>query len=169
MTIKQIKVGDVTHDISALYDSNGKVILDTYYAGTAIPSNSDLDTYTTVGKYYMGSESGAQTLTNCPTTTNFAMYVLTRTTSGVLMQIIIGLNGRMYVRSKSSTGWRSWSTYATKADIEALDLDNNYMDLSTDQTAGGIKTFTDGIKFGDAFLHWSSGDNALVISFEADE
>ena len=167
MTIKQIKAGNVIHDIAALYDSNGKIILDTYYVGTSIPNNSDLDTYTTVGKYYMGSESGAQTLINCPTTTNFAMYVITRTSSNILTQIIIGLNGRMYVRSKSSTGWRNWSTYATTADVE--NVLSSCMDLTSDQTATGIKTFTNGINIGNAFLHWSDDDNALVFSFNTEE
>lgn len=110
---------------------------DWYSAGTSIPSGSDLDTYTTVGKYQAASESIAKSLLNCPTATNFTMHVFKRTSSTSINQMILALNGRIYMRGSNSSGvWRTWvefattdnlttlettleTTYATKAELEA--------------------------------------------------
>ncbi len=95
--------------------------IDLLGSGTSIPTGSDLDTYTTVGKYFMGSESGAQSLLNCPTTTNFCMYVIVRTSGSSKTQIVVCLNGKTYVRSCNSSGvWRDWQAYATEANLSSL-------------------------------------------------
>lgn len=107
---------------------NGQVYgIDILGKGISIPNGSDLDTYTTDGKYFISSESGAATLLNCPISTNFMLYVTTRTTGSSKTQIIVGLNGKMYVRSCNSSGvWRTWQTYATSSDITTLtDTINN--------------------------------------------
>lgn len=88
--------------------------IDWFNSGTAITAGADLNTYTTPGKYFIGSESGAQGLTNCPTSTNFCMYVLVRTSGGSKTQLIMTLNGRIYLRSCNSSGtWRDWQECAT--------------------------------------------------------
>lgn len=108
-----------TQSYEGLMSASDKTKLDTLkdWFGTgeeAIPANSDLDTYTIPGKYYCGAESIAQSLINCPTTTNFTLYVFKRTTGQSINQMIIALNSKMYVRGCNSSGvFRDWKTYAT--------------------------------------------------------
>lgn len=117
-------VDGVKSKIQTQLDTLGSAIdgfIDWFGSGTSIPNGTDLDTYTTTGKYFMGSESGAQSLANCPTTTNFCMYVLVRTSGGSKTQMVIGLNGKMYIRSCNSSGvWRAWQNFTTEADLSTL-------------------------------------------------
>jgi hypothetical protein len=56
--------------------------IDWFNPGTSIPSNSDLNTYETPGKYYCGTTSTSETLVNCPVSSdNFALFVFSRTSS----------------------------------------------------------------------------------------
>lgn len=88
-------------------------IIDWFRGGTSIPSNSDLDTYTTVGVYYASNEAIAQTLVNCPATGNFKMYVFTRTSGNSINQLIFGRNS-IFIRGANSSGaWSAWKSYAT--------------------------------------------------------
>lgn len=93
--------------------------IDWFGNGISIPSGSDLDTYTTNGKYNCNSENIAQSLLNCPTSTNFVMFTFLRTQSA-MSQLIIALNGKMYIRSRSSSAWRSWIAYTTSEEITEL-------------------------------------------------
>ncbi|MBR5306683.1 MAG: hypothetical protein IKU47_07160 [Oscillospiraceae bacterium] len=103
-------------DIATKDDVDG---IDWFNSGTSIPSGADLNNYKTVGKYYASNESTAKTLLNCPTTTNFALFVFSRTSNGVVSQMIIGLNGRMHMRSAENNGtWRDWVSYATKTAVD---------------------------------------------------
>ena len=102
--------------------------IDIFNTGTSIPSGADLNTYTTLGKYFAGSADTAASLLNCPTTENFTLFVLRRTSGAALTQVLIGLNGRTYVRSAPSSGtFKAWQKYATDTDIEDLQdqIDNN--------------------------------------------
>ncbi len=116
-----ITVNDDSHSHDTRYYTEAEIdnkisAIDWFNQGTAITTGADLNTYTTPGKYFIGSESGAQGLTNCPTSTNFCMYVLVRTSGGSKTQFIMTLNGRMYLRSCNSSGtWRDWQEYATSA------------------------------------------------------
>lgn len=92
--------------------------IDWFGAGISIPADVDLNDYKTNGKYFCSSESRAKTLQNCPTTTNFCMYVFDRT--GYKSQLIIALNGKMHIRSSSSSAWRPWAAYTTSAEIAEL-------------------------------------------------
>lgn len=96
--------------------------IDWFGPGTSIPSKSDLNTYQTNGKYYASSESVAKTLVNRPNgmNTNFVMWVFSRTTASVKSQLMLTLSGKMYIRSASSSGWRSWVAYTTSDEIEGL-------------------------------------------------
>lgn len=93
--------------------------IDWFGRGISIPKGADLNDYKTYGKYYVNSESLAQTLLNCPTTTNFAMFVFERT-ANIFSQLIIALNGKMYIRSANSKTWRAWVAYTTSEEIEEL-------------------------------------------------
>ena len=83
--------------------------IDFFDTGVAIPREADLNDYTTIGKYYVSSASAAQSLSNCPTTANFVMYVIKRTSD--ISQIIMDLYGHIYTRHATSSGlpndWRT--------------------------------------------------------------
>lgn len=104
-------------DIAQMEQYIADSVADTFGKGTSIPSGSDLDTYRTIGKYYASSNSLAQSLSNCPTTQNFMMYVFVRTSDGTQSQMIIDLAGKLYIRSRSSSAWRPWVTYITSGDL----------------------------------------------------
>ncbi len=104
-------------DISHMEEYIGSAVTNTFGKGTSIPSGADLDTYRTIGKYYASSNALAQSLLNCPTSQNFMMYVFVRTSDGTQSQMIIDLNGKLYLRSRSSSAWRDWVTYITKSDL----------------------------------------------------
>ena len=113
-----------------------------FKAGTSIASGSDLNNFTTVGKYQAGSESIAQSLTNCPTKTNFCMFVLIRTSGSSKTQLILDLNGDIYMRSCASNGqWRPWREYVNKAELtdllsETLASANDYTDTEIADLVG---------------------------------
>lgn len=105
-----------------------------FKTGTSISSGSDLDSFTNVGKYSAGSEAIAKSLINCPTKTNFCMFVLVRTSGSSKTQLILDLNGDIYMRSCSSNGeWRAWKEYVNQTQLtnsmsETLASANGYTD-----------------------------------------
>jgi hypothetical protein len=134
----QMDVEDLSDAIDTLNDH------DWFTAGTSIPTNGDLNDYTTPGKYYVGSTAIAATIQNSPVTgTNYKMYVIVRTTDKSISQIIFALNNRIYMRSATASGsLGGWKTIATTDDIEALTIKS----VSESQEDGGsnIVTFSDG-------------------------
>ena len=107
---------DLPDEVYAYIDD---AVTDTYKKGTSISSGSDLNDYRTIGKYYANANSVAASLTNCPTTQNFVMWVFIRTDS-VPSQIIIDLTGKMFIRSRTTTTWRDWQTYLTDANVTKI-------------------------------------------------
>ena len=105
-----------------------------FKSGTSIASGSDLNNFTDVGKYQAGTEAIAKSLINCPTKTNFCMFVLTRTSGSSKTQLILDLNGDIYMRSCSSNGeWRAWKEYVNQTQLtnsmsETLASANDYTD-----------------------------------------
>lgn len=92
----------------------------------SIPNGSDLDNYLAPGLYGVGSASATQTLSHCPTTANFALLVLSASsTSGSLAgarQLLIDSGGKIYWRSATSSGFSAWRTGATTADVDNISL-----------------------------------------------
>lgn len=107
----QTQINDINTTIDSLNDFFG--------AGTSIPSGADLNTYTTVGKYYVGSTSLAATMVNAPVTnTNYTMFVIKRTTGSSITQIIVTLANTIYMRSATANGSLSkWEKCATSSDL----------------------------------------------------
>lgn len=81
---------------------------------TQIASNDDLDTYNTVGHYTANSSGIAGSLTNCPATSSFVLFVIWRTVS-YKTQIIIQGASTHYIRHQSSAGWAAWRKITTSA------------------------------------------------------
>lgn len=99
-TVIPSKTSDLTND-------SGFVTTNIFGTPTAIPSNADLNTYTTPGHYSANSGSVAGSLTHCPATQNFTLLVIKRT-DYYLSQIIIASNQYLYHRYSTSGGWSSW-------------------------------------------------------------
>ena len=112
---------------------------------TDIPANTDLDTLKTPGFYQCPLAATAQTLSNCPSTSNFTMLVMKKDL--YCEQVIFGLTN-IWTRYEISTGFGTWNTFSTK-DSTKLPL------------AGG--TMTGQIKEAGASTSWHLGrDTALV-------
>ena len=94
---------------------------DWFGKGTSIASGADLDDITDIGKYAANTESIAKSLDNCPTKTNFVLFVFYRTTS-YKTQLIMALDGTMYMRSAASNGWRAWSEISGSGGGEAIPI-----------------------------------------------
>lgn len=100
---------------SAYNDSTNKIAtmsdlpIDFFDAGIMIAKDSDLNDFTTIGKYYANSSATAQSLSHCPSTVNFVMFVIKRTNE--ISQIIMDLYGHIYTRHSTSSGlpddWRA--------------------------------------------------------------
>lgn len=78
----------------------------TNFKRTDIVSGTDLNSLTTEGFYGCSSASVATSLSNCPTSTNFVMIVMGKSSSLKTQLIIAGSN--MYFRTQTSGGWGSW-------------------------------------------------------------
>ena len=78
--------------------------------GTAIPSNSDLNTYTTQGSYYSSSSTISGTLTNAPTTgAGFKLVVLSNGQNTNIKQIAFhNSSTTISVRNYSGSSWTAW-------------------------------------------------------------
>lgn len=168
----QTQINDINTTIDSLNDFFG--------VGTSIPSGADLNTYTTVGKYYVGSTSLAATMVNAPVTnTNYTMFVIKRTTGSSITQIIVTLANTIYVRSATANGsLNKWEKCATSSDLTSHNSDtsahsdirtaittakseaNDYtdekisalLDGASDTTLDSIKELSDAIKENDTAI-----------------
>ena len=88
---------------------------------TILAEEADLNECLEIGKYYANTEAIAKTLKNCPTKTNFCMFVLVRTSGSSKTQLILDLNGYIFMRSCKSNGeWNSWKNFATTDNLSSL-------------------------------------------------
>lgn len=78
-------------------------------AGGKIDGGTDLNDVTAMGIYQTGSNSIAQSLSNCPTGTSFMMIVGRRSDNVLQILITSSANGLIFIRGRSSSGWGSWS------------------------------------------------------------
>lgn len=78
--------------------------------GTAIPENSDLNTYTTIGVYSCGATNAA-TLANCPITVGFRLEVVRLFANTRRQQRLWPQdpnNGTFYIRTEGANGFGTW-------------------------------------------------------------
>ena len=137
----QTQINDINTTIDSLNDFFG--------VGTSIPSGADLNTYTTVGKYYVGSTSLAATMVNAPVTnTNYTMFVIKRTTGSSITQIVVTLANAIYMRSATANGSLSkWEKCATSSDLTSHNSDTSaHSDIRAAITTAKSEanTYTDG-------------------------
>ena len=86
-------------------------------SGTAIPSNADLNSYTTVGNYFCSNSDTAATLINAPTvkvTFTLKVYSSNGTGTRLIQEFIpssldyVDIYPNRYVRSYYNGNWTAW-------------------------------------------------------------
>lgn len=91
------------------------VALQAVYSET-IPSDSDVDDYTSVGEYRITSKSTAKTISNLPSKFGGRLIVLQLYSSSSIHQIYIDSNGDWYTREKFYNGYGDWHKFTTDAE-----------------------------------------------------
>lgn len=110
-----------------------------------IPSNSNLNNYTTPGSYYCNSGADAATLLNCPYTgSHFRFYVISSSET-YLLQILLPISTvgtSLYLRSMHSGTWRPWTQCLTTTDSSEFSISRLRLggsDASLTSTAHGLQ------------------------------
>ena len=129
---------------------------------TIIPSNADLNSYTTVGIYYCNTNNIAKTLSNCPVSAVFRLNVYTVGTKdsgnyAYVIQELIPYSSTMVYRRRLSTGSTadSWTFGKWETDLGVIldsfgtngwqDVENAYFTTDRgDNTTGVCKVFKQG-------------------------
>ena len=96
---------DASGGLNAL-NSNMASLLGRFYI--EIAANTDLNNLSTPGFYSCATGATAQSLTNCPATSNFTMFVMGK---GSYNNQIIFWGGDIYVRSGGSAGYGNWAKH----------------------------------------------------------
>lgn len=102
--------------------------------GTAIESGTDLNNIKTPGTY-VAATSVLSSLSHCPATISFRMFVMqTTNTNDDRVQIIFENDGSIYHRAFRSNSWKSWEDYKSYADAVVAENFSNAALLKTGTT-----------------------------------
>lgn len=89
-----------------------------YHGQLSIPSNANLNDYTTPGWYYCPSNATVGTLSNCPASRAFSLRVYTHAgTNQVLTTYIPSDDLRIYIRNYYNNEWSDWYRIYTQVDM----------------------------------------------------
>lgn len=89
-----------------------------YHGQLSIPSNANLNDYTTPGWYYCPSNATVGTLSNCPASRAFSLRVYTHAgTNQVLTTHIPSDDLRIYIRNYYNNEWSDWYRIYTQVDM----------------------------------------------------
>lgn len=105
------------------------------YGQTLIPDESDLNDYSDVGSYYCYGSAHVSTLSNCPTTTTFTLWVTKTPTSSYVTQIVMDIYNNEFRRYSSDNG-NTWGNWGQVYPVNAVPLTRtvNNKALSTNIT-----------------------------------
>lgn len=152
MTIKQIKDSTGTlHYIGAAYDGNGNIITNTYVDLTSEEKITGQKTF--INGLYVGG--AINSWGDGAAGSGYIEY------DGSVMKLGC-YNGAFELSNDTAYFYKD----EVKKEIAPLDHTHPYVDLTSAQTIGGVKTFTDSIIIGDATLTYDDTSTALVISFD---
>lgn len=92
---------------------------------TYLGNNTDLNTVKAFGNYYCSGNTTVQTMSNCPTTRAFRMYVYSGTgglsdgTYNYIVQELVNLYGRVWRRCTTNSGssWSEWELSIISSDV----------------------------------------------------
>lgn len=126
--------------------------------GTAIPSNADLNTYTTPGVYIAGGSSVANSLINPPfTSSGFKLIVIDGYISGRVIQFAVGNGNNWWHRYYSGSSWTEWAVIYDTANKPSLS------DLGVTATAAELNKM-DGVTATTAELNYVDGVTSNIQS-----
>lgn len=106
-----------------------------YLNANLLPTNADLNSYTTPGFYYCPANATVATFSNCPTKN--ALFMIVGKHAGVYQEVIEYMTGspKRYMRNYYSGTWGSWYRVYTTADAPP-DTNTTYGVVS--KTANGL-------------------------------
>lgn len=92
-------------------------VSDVYGLGTLIPANSDLNDYTSPGRYRISSVQNARTLLNSPSANTFILEVHVSTNTNRYLQVLTECSAEtalvtVYRRAYTQAGWGSWYRFS---------------------------------------------------------
>jgi len=131
---------DTIDNISALLGTTSssllKAITTDYSTVAGIQQNTDYDTLTSPGNFYVGSSASAQTMSHCPVKVAHRLIVFTTTSANRLWQIVIpNANTDIYMRTNMGS-WNEWNKIITSRNgIESYDVrvtSDNYQTVLPD-------------------------------------
>ena len=77
--------------------------------GVSIPSNSNLNNYSSVGTYYVQNATVAGTISNAPiTNSGYKLIVFAINYLSYVFQMVFAYNGAIYRRVYNGSGWSGW-------------------------------------------------------------
>ena len=101
------KSGNLTYNVDD-YNAFRSAIQTVDQQGTAIPNNTDLDTYKTAGTYRVSSDASAQTITHLPLALCGKVLVFDNGNGGFTQFYIPNHDPKMYMRNFWSNAWSNW-------------------------------------------------------------
>lgn len=107
------------------YGVKASIISNTQADATSIPSNSDLNDYTTSGNYKVTTTAIANSLSNRPTNSSGRLIVMTLNSNSNIFQVYISVKGEIFTREKDSNGWSEWTRNILDTDLSIV---NNEID-----------------------------------------
>lgn len=111
-TSRKINGQALTEDITISVVSTPEDIGAMSNASTIIPASSNLNAYTTIGFYYCPANATVTTLTNCPTSSAFSLFVEKHTgTKQTLTEYLTNASSRTFFRNFDNSTWGDWKQY----------------------------------------------------------
>ena len=129
----------------------------TYEQGIAIPDNSDLNSYTTAGTYYVTSDASGATISNIPLALCGKVLVFNNGNGGIEQFYFSNHSTRIYTRTKfQNDAWTSWleitasskpHTYEVGTEIASGSDLNTYPAVIISQLHLGAEFFKESDKY----------------------
>lgn len=113
-----------TDAIAAVVNSVESAKITSFVYATAIPSDSDMDDYTTAGNYYVATQAIANSISNMPVFQNGLKYAgrLTVTTinsaNAIMQEYDAAQSSFRAWRKKTSSGWSVWYLFTTQQTVD---------------------------------------------------
>lgn len=118
MTNNALQISHGGTGATSVADANNNLGSMNISVGTNIPANSDLDTYTSTGTYYVATQADAATIANMPATVSGCkLIVMIPTVLPFHVQVAImnNINSDIYIRWHNGTSWTVWNHMLTSA------------------------------------------------------
>lgn len=146
------------------------IISNTYNGLTSsIPSESDINDYTTPGNFYVSTTAIAQSLSNMPVSKGGRLIVMSLSSQSAIFQIYIDVDGIVYTRKSSNAGWSEWNTPKDGINVKYEDASSisSGSDLNDYTTPGNYYVSTNAIASSLTNIPVSEGGRLTVMSISS--